>query len=92
MCDGWRVENLLEYADRMWRGEVTMTGLVAGGAPVRQAAEVTEGVAVVLDFGNSIAFSTSEGLVLFDTGLAISAPELARAVRAWSSAPVKYAI
>jgi glyoxylase-like metal-dependent hydrolase (beta-lactamase superfamily II) len=51
-----------------------------------------DAVAVVLDFGNSIAFSTSEGLVFFDTGLAISAPGLMRAVRAWSSAAVKYAI
>jgi alkyl sulfatase BDS1-like metallo-beta-lactamase superfamily hydrolase len=92
LCDGWQVVNLLDYADRMWRGEATMTGLLADGAPVGQAAEVTEGVAVVLDFGNSIAFRTGEGLVLFDTGLAISAPGLMRAVRAWSSAPVKYAI
>ena len=86
------MDNLLDYADRMWRGEAAMTGLLPGGAPLRQAAEVARGVAVVLDFGNTIAFRTSEGLVLFDTGLAISAPDLARAVRAWSDAPVRYAI
>jgi glyoxylase-like metal-dependent hydrolase (beta-lactamase superfamily II) len=92
VCDGVQVDSLLDYADRMWRGEAAMTGLLPGGAPLRQAAEVAPGVAVVLDFANTIAFRTGDGLVLFDTGLAISAPELAKAVRAWSSAPLRYAI
>jgi len=54
-----------------------MTGLLAGGAALRHAAEVAHGVADVL--GNTITFSTGGGLVLFDTGLAISAPEMMRA-------------
>ncbi|HUK67524.1 MAG TPA: hypothetical protein VLW50_02025 [Streptosporangiaceae bacterium] len=56
-----------------------MTGLLAGGAALRHAAEVAHGVADVLGFGNTITFSTGGGLVLFDTGLAISAPEMMRA-------------
>jgi len=67
------VDALTEYAERMWRGEVTMRGLLADGAPMGVAAPVADGVVVVPGFANVIAFRTEDGLVLVDTGLSQTA-------------------
>ena len=86
------METLTEYAERMWRGEATMRGLFADGAPMGVAAPVADGVAVVPGFANVIAFQTADGLVLVDTGLHQTAQAMFDAVRAWSADPVRYAV
>ena len=63
------MDTLTEYAERMWRGQATMRGLFADGAPMGVAAPVADGVAVVPGFANVTAFQTADGLVLVDTGL-----------------------
>ena len=86
------MDTLTEYAERMWRGEATMRGLFADGAPMGVAAPVADGVAVVPGFANVIAFQTADGLVLIDTGLHQTAQAMFDAVRAWSADPVRYAV
>jgi alkyl sulfatase BDS1-like metallo-beta-lactamase superfamily hydrolase len=86
------MEDLIGYADRMWRGEARMQGLLAEGAPIGVAAPVLDRVAVVPSFANVIAFQTADGLVLVDTGLPQTAQALFDAVRAWSADPVRYAV
>jgi len=85
------VDDVLELADRLWRGEASTSEhhpvLRAGGL-----AEVLPGVAFVPSFGNVTAFATGAGLVLVDTG----SPFLARAVHAelrrWTGLPLHTAI
>ena len=86
------MDTLTEYAERMWRGEATMRGLFADGAPMGVAAPIADGVAVVPGFANVIAFQTADGLVLVDTGLHQTAQAMFDAVRAWSANPVRYAV
>jgi alkyl sulfatase BDS1-like metallo-beta-lactamase superfamily hydrolase len=86
------VEKLTDYAERMWRGEATMRGLYADGAPMGVAAPVADKVAVVPGFANVIAFQTADGLVLVDTGLLLTARSMFDAVRAWSADPLRYAV
>jgi alkyl sulfatase BDS1-like metallo-beta-lactamase superfamily hydrolase len=86
------VDTLTEYAERMWRGEATMRGLFADGAPMGVAGPVADGVAVVPGFANVIVFQTADGLVLVDTGLHQTAQAMFDAVRAWSADPVRYAV
>jgi glyoxylase-like metal-dependent hydrolase (beta-lactamase superfamily II) len=83
---------LLDYAERMWRGEAGMDGLLADGSLWGVAHEVADEVAVVAGFSNVMVFRTGDGLVLFDTGLALAAPATHQAVRGWSTDPVRYAI
>jgi glyoxylase-like metal-dependent hydrolase (beta-lactamase superfamily II) len=86
------MEKLTDYAERMWRGDATMRGLFADGVPAGVAAPVTDGVAVVPGFANVIAFQTTDGLVLVDTGLLATAQAMFDAVRAWSADPVRYVV
>jgi alkyl sulfatase BDS1-like metallo-beta-lactamase superfamily hydrolase len=86
------VEKLTDYAELMWRGDVTMQGLFAAGSPMGVAQPVADGVVVVPGFANEIAFQTADGLVLVDTGLQLTAQTMFDAVRAWSADPVRYAV
>jgi hypothetical protein len=76
------VDTFTDYAERMWRGEATMRGLFADGAPMGVAGPVADGVAVVPGFANVIVFQTGDGLVLVDTGLHQTAQAMFDAVRA----------
>ena len=57
----------LDYADRLWRGEETITSghQLFAGLPIE---ECTDGVAFLPTFANVSAFSTDDGLFLVDTG------------------------
>ena len=83
---------LTDYAERMWRGEIGMDGLLVDGAIWGTAHELTDDVAVVAGFSNVIAFRTGEGLLLFDTGIEFAATVTHQAVRRWCADPVRYAI
>ncbi|MBP2702853.1 MBL fold metallo-hydrolase [Microbispora sp. RL4-1S] len=83
---------ILEYADRLWRGslrleDVPLTDLRRGGVK-----EVTYGVAMWPATGNVYAIRGEQGVALFDTGNALDAPAMYRAVRSWTDQAVKYAI
>ncbi|GAA3972053.1 hypothetical protein GCM10023085_62860 [Actinomadura viridis] len=83
---------LMRYAEKVWRNELGMEGLLNGDLPPETAFEVADDVAVVPTFANVIAFRTGEGLVLFDTGDPATARRNHRAIRAWCADPVRYAI
>src|SRR6202008_5190134 len=74
---------LMDYAERVWRGEIGMDGLLADGSLWGVAHDLTDGVAVVAGFSNVIVFRTDAGLLLFDTGVEFAATVTHQAVRAW---------
>lgn len=68
----------------------TMTGLFdssAGGL-----CELADGVALVEAFSNVVAFTTDEGVVVFDVSHHLSAPAVLRELRTWSTDPVHTAV
>jgi alkyl sulfatase BDS1-like metallo-beta-lactamase superfamily hydrolase len=65
-------------------------GMLGGGpAP---AEELAEGVALLEAFSNVVAFTTDDGLVLFDVSHAMSAAGVLGHLRDWSADPVHTAI
>jgi len=60
------MSDVLEVADRLWRGEISTASFhpvgLGGGF-----AEVCDGVVFVPSFANVTAFATGDGLVLVDT-------------------------
>jgi alkyl sulfatase BDS1-like metallo-beta-lactamase superfamily hydrolase len=84
-------DELIELADRVWRGEEAIeehhpVGFQGG------LAEVAEGVAFLASMANISAFQTGEGLVLVDTGGYMLAPWALEQVREWSQEPFHTAI
>ncbi len=77
------MDDILDLADRLWRGEVEITDHhpLGEGGPL---AEVTDGVAFVPSFARVSAFKTDDGLVLVDTGHAFAAKGIHRQIRSWS--------
>ncbi|MGA9372286.1 MAG: alkyl sulfatase dimerization domain-containing protein [Solirubrobacterales bacterium] len=89
--------NLLEVADKLWRGELEVAGPPGAEGldeereanpflPRGELVEIGTGTAFVSSFANVSAFETSEGLVCVDSGAAFSAPEVHRLIREWSAA------
>ena len=81
----------LDYADRLWRGEETITSghqLFAGMG----LEEVTDGVAFLPTFANVSAFSTDDGLFLVDTGSEMFATTIHGQIREWSDRPLHTAV
>lgn len=74
--------DVLDLADRLWRGEES----IARHHPIGtyDACEVLEGVVFLPGFGNCTAFATDDGLVMVDTGNAVTAARLHADVRRWS--------
>ncbi len=83
--------DVLELADELWREEREITSFHPVGY-VGALCEPTGGVAFVPSFANVSAFTTSEGLVLVDTGSSIFARSIFDAVRSWSDEPLHTAI
>ena len=76
--------NVLETADRLWRGELS----IGDHHPITfmgELAEVTDDVAFVPSFANVSAFSTSDGLLLVDTGSQFMARKVHEQIRGWRS-------
>jgi alkyl sulfatase BDS1-like metallo-beta-lactamase superfamily hydrolase len=86
------VADVLDLADRLWRGEASTEGnhpvTFLGG----DLAEVTDDVAFVPSFANVSAFRAGDGLVLVDTGSQFLARTVHGQIRRWSSAPLDTAI
>ncbi|GII55192.1 MBL fold metallo-hydrolase [Planotetraspora thailandica] len=83
---------ILEYADKVWRGTVSADEVPLSALRAHGAQEVAYGVAMWPAFGNVYAIRGDEGLALFDTGNAVDAPAMFKAIRSWCDQPVKYAI
>lgn len=84
--------DVLDLAERLWRGEGDLSAHHPVGGVTGAAAEVADGVAFVPSLANIAAFATGEGLVLVDTG----GPFVARAaharLREWSRERVHTAV
>ena len=82
---------LLDLADRMWRGEAAIeehhpVGFQGG------LAEVADGVAFLASMANISAFRTGDGVVQVDTGGYMLAQWQQEQLREWCPDPVKLAI
>jgi glyoxylase-like metal-dependent hydrolase (beta-lactamase superfamily II) len=76
-------DGVIEIADKLWRGELSVTSLHPVGyqGPL---AEVRDGVAFIPSFANVSAFSTSDGLVFVDTGSSFVAASIHEEIRKWT--------
>ena len=77
-------DDVLELADKLWRGEVDIVSLHPVGGYLGGLAQPADGVAFVPSFANVSAFSTSDGLVLVDTGSSFVAQAVHDELRRWS--------
>jgi len=78
-------EDVLELAEKLWRGDVDVEELHPVGGYLGGVAEVTSGVAFVPSFANVSAFTTGDGLVLVDTGSTFVAEAVHGALRGWTA-------
>src|SRR5262245_24407952 len=84
-------DDVLELADRLWRGEVG-TGSYHPVGQLGGLAEVGDGVAFVPSFANVSAFTTQDGLVLVDTASSFVASAVHEELRRWSGERLSTAI
>jgi glyoxylase-like metal-dependent hydrolase (beta-lactamase superfamily II) len=75
--------DVLELADRLWRGEVG-PGDYHPVSHLGGLAEICDGVAFVPSFANVSAFATPDGLVLVDTASSFVAAAVHGELRRWS--------
>ena len=82
---------LVELADRLWRGEDPghKDAPLGAGAPL---AEVADGVAFLPNFANCSIVDTGDGLVMVDTGSPLTAARVFFEVRAWRDARLSRAV
>ncbi|MDQ4005841.1 MAG: MBL fold metallo-hydrolase, partial [Actinomycetota bacterium] len=83
--------DLIELADRLWRGEVGTDEHhpLAGSG---QLVEVAPRTAFLHSFANVSAFETDDGLILVDTGSQMTATAVHDEIRKWSDAPLRVAV
>jgi glyoxylase-like metal-dependent hydrolase (beta-lactamase superfamily II) len=84
-------DDILELADRLWRGEVDSSEY----HPVSHLgglAEICDGVAFVPAFANVSAFATQDGLVLVDTGSSFAARAVHEELRRWTGQRLNTAV
>jgi alkyl sulfatase BDS1-like metallo-beta-lactamase superfamily hydrolase len=75
--------DILELADRLWRGEVD----TATQHPMRhwgELAEIGDRTAFVAAFANVSAFTTDDGLLLVDTSSSFLAARVHQVIRTWT--------
>ena len=85
-------DDVLELADKLWRGDIDVTQMHPVGGYIGGLAEIADGVAFVPSFANVSAFATGEGLVLVDTGSAFVATGVHQTLRRWSELRLDTAI
>jgi alkyl sulfatase BDS1-like metallo-beta-lactamase superfamily hydrolase len=83
--------DIIELADRLWRGE-DPTQKTNPLGQIGHVAEITDGVAFLPNFGNCTVIATDDGLVMVDTGSIMTAEHVYREVRSWSDQPLRNAI
>jgi Metallo-beta-lactamase superfamily len=85
-------DDVLELADKLWRGEIDVTQMHPVGGYIEGLAEIADGVAFLPSFANVSAFATGDGLVLVDTGSAFVATAVHETLRRWSDLRLDTAI
>ncbi len=83
--------DILDHSAKLWSGEEGLDGKHAWSAD-NTLYEVDEGIAFVHSFANASVLRTSDGLMMVDTGGFLTAGEVHRRVRSWSSLPLKVAV
>ena len=80
--------DILDVADRLWRGEVPIARFhpVGHSGALAGVAEICDGVAFVPAFGNVTSIRTADGLVLVDTGSEFAARTIHDELRRWDGA------
>jgi len=86
--------DILDLADRLWRGEVPIGRFhpVGYGGALSGLAEVCDGIAFVPAFANVTAIRTADGLILVDTGSAFAARAIHDDLRRWTGERLHTAI
>lgn len=85
------MSDLLDRADRLWKGEIDMARV----SPMNHSGEIAEvapRTAFVPSFGNVSVFDTDEGLVLIDTGSRFFASSVHELIRGYSQRPLTTAV
>src|SRR4051794_5143910 len=75
--------DVLELADRLWRGEATVDTHHPLGSGGGELVEVADGVGFWHSFSNSTVVDTGDGLVMVDSGDPLFGALLHERVRAW---------
>lgn len=83
--------DVLELADRLWRGEVDVERHHPF-AGTGELAEVASRTSFVWSFSNATAFATDGGLVIVDTGSPFTGAQIHAAVRGWFREPLRVAV
>ncbi len=83
--------DVLELADRLWRGEDVHDARRPLGA-AHSIVEVTRGAAFLTNFANCSIIDTDDGLLMVDTGSPLTAERVFDEVRRWSKKPLHTAI
>ena len=86
--------DILDVADRLWRGELPITRFhpVGHGGALAGLAEICDGIAFVPAFANVTAIRTADGLVLVDTGSEFAARTIHDQLRRWDSGRLHTAV
>ena len=85
-------DDVLELADKLWRGDIDIVEIHPVGGYMGGVAEVATGVSFVPSFANVSAIATDDGLVLVDTGSSFVAGAVHEALRGWSAQRLNTAI
>ena len=85
-------DDVLELADKLWRGDIDIAEIHPVGGYMGGVAEVAAGIAFVPSFANVSAIATGDGLVLVDTGSSFVAGAVHEALRGWSALRLNTAI
>jgi glyoxylase-like metal-dependent hydrolase (beta-lactamase superfamily II) len=85
-------DDVLDIADKLWRGEIDIASLHPVGGYLGGIAEVDRDIAFVPSFANVSAFSTVDGLVLVDTGSVFVAQAVHDTLRTWSPSRLNTAV
>ncbi|MGH3732208.1 MAG: alkyl sulfatase dimerization domain-containing protein [Acidimicrobiales bacterium] len=83
--------DIVELSDRRWRGEDLGQKTNPLGA-IGHVAEITDDTAFLANFANCTAISTSDGLVMVDTGSPLTAELVHQEIRTWSALPLRSAV
>jgi alkyl sulfatase BDS1-like metallo-beta-lactamase superfamily hydrolase len=85
-------DDVLELADKLWRGEIDIAQIHPVGGYLGGLAEVATGISFVPSFANVSAIATDDGLVLVDTGSSFVANAVHDVLRGWSALRLNTAI
>ena len=85
------MEDQLELADRLWRGEIPIER-ASPMIPRNELTEIAPNTAFVNTFANVCAFHTEDGLALVDSGSPLTAQVAHQLVRRWNTQPLRTAI